>query len=144
MEVLLATSILVGSVIVLVELANQGRRNSAAALFQAQAQVLCLTRLNEIELGLAPLLEQETTPLEETPGWSCTIEVQPEVSPGLTAVRVKVEQDESRIGKPQSFSLTRWLPSSPANDGETGPAREGQEPAVTRSEPAPFGREGGP
>ena len=62
MEVLLATAILLGSVIVLGELAGIGRQNANSAEELATAQRLCQNKLNEILAGLTSLepVEAET------------------------------------------------------------------------------------
>ncbi len=63
MEVILATAILLGSVIVLGELAGMGRRQSQRGRDLAEAQQLCEKTLNEILTGLRPLEPQEQEPL---------------------------------------------------------------------------------
>ena len=70
MEVLLATGILLGCTVVLVELSNQGRRHSMAALEQATAQTICSTYVNEILAGLREATTQEAASIEEYPGWT--------------------------------------------------------------------------
>jgi type II secretory pathway pseudopilin PulG len=62
-EVILATAILLGSVIVLSELAGIGRRQSNRAEIATIAQQNCETLLNEILLGLRPLEAIENEPL---------------------------------------------------------------------------------
>lgn len=63
LEVILATAILLGSVIVLSELAGIGRRQSNRAEMATVAQQNCETVLNEILLGLRPLETIEDEPL---------------------------------------------------------------------------------
>lgn len=63
MEVILATAILLGSVIVLSELAGMGRRQSLRGRDLAEAQQLCESTLNEILTGLRPLEPVEQEPL---------------------------------------------------------------------------------
>lgn len=62
-EVILATAILLGSVIVLSRLAGLGRTYSQDAADLAQAQRICENTLNEIVLGLRPLSPAEDEPL---------------------------------------------------------------------------------
>lgn len=109
MEVMLATAILLGCTVVLVELSNQGRRNSMAALDQATAQTICLGYVNEMLAGIRPVEQQETMTSEEHPGWTIGVEVEPLDRQGISAVTVTVEQEENKLGKPQSYSLTRWM-----------------------------------
>jgi Tfp pilus assembly protein PilV len=77
MEVLLATSMLLASVIVLGELAGIGRRHASAARELATAQILCENKLNEILAGAAPLTAVDGEPLEEEPGWIYTVKIEP-------------------------------------------------------------------
>ena len=55
LEVLLASSILLGCVIVLGHLAYLGRRNARAALDSSTAQILCESKMGELLAGIAPL-----------------------------------------------------------------------------------------
>ncbi|MCA9023769.1 MAG: prepilin-type N-terminal cleavage/methylation domain-containing protein [Planctomycetaceae bacterium] len=64
-EVILATAILMGSVVVLGELAGIGRRQAQRGRDFAEAHERCELLLNEILLGLKPLLPVEQEPLEE-------------------------------------------------------------------------------
>ncbi len=109
MEVMLATAILLGCTVVLVELSNQGRRNSMAALDQATAQSICLAYVNEMLAGIRLVEPQEPQISDEYPGWTIGVEVLPLDQQGLSAVTVTVEQEENKLGKLQSFSLTRWV-----------------------------------
>ncbi|MCA9073487.1 MAG: hypothetical protein KDA93_00535 [Planctomycetaceae bacterium] len=63
MEVLLATAILMGSVVVLGELASIGRKQAQRGRELAEAQQRCETLLNEVLLGLRPLTPVEQEPL---------------------------------------------------------------------------------
>lgn len=116
MEVMLATAILLGCTVVLVELSNQGRRNSMAALDQATAQSICLAYVNEMLAGIRLIEPQEPQISDEYPGWTIGIEVLPLDQQGLSAVTVTVEQEENKLGKLQSFSLTRWVASGQKQD----------------------------
>ena len=55
MEVLLSTAILMGSVVVLGELAGIGRRQAQRGRELSEAQQRCETLMNEVLLGLTPL-----------------------------------------------------------------------------------------
>ncbi len=52
LEVLLATGILIGSSIVLMELATIGMQHAASARDRSHAQLICQTKLNEIVAGV--------------------------------------------------------------------------------------------
>ena len=62
-EVILATAILLGSVVVLSELAGIGRRQSQRARLHAEAQELCERTLGEVLNGDRPALPVEDEPL---------------------------------------------------------------------------------
>ena len=70
LEVILATAILLGSVVVLGELASIGRKHVISAEKRAAAQLQCETKLNEILAGLVPLESVAETPLVETDFYS--------------------------------------------------------------------------
>lgn len=65
MEVLLATAILLGSMIVLSELAGIGRHHANSAQRLATAQLLCQNKMNELLVGMAALESVDAEPLEE-------------------------------------------------------------------------------
>jgi len=106
---MLATAILLGCTVVLVELSNQGRRNSMAALEQATAQTICVTYLNEVLAGIRTAEDQEALPLEEYPGWLLSMKSEPLEQSGLQAIIITAEQESNSLGKVQSYSLTRWI-----------------------------------
>jgi len=134
MEVLLATAILLGSTIVLVELASIGRHHANSAAQLAMAQRLCENKINEILAGVAPLESVESQPLETTafddllsvgeqtatdPMWLHSVEIVSLDQPALVSVRVIVwpaaESDEDRRN---AFSLVRWMRSPYQNEAD--------------------------
>ena len=112
LEVLVATSILLGCTIVLAELAAIGRQHAGSAEDLAIAQLICQTRLNELLARASPLKPVQDEPLEDRPGWVYSVEIDPLEQPGLAALRVTVsrevpeEQDSSRA---KQFTLVRWI-----------------------------------
>jgi len=131
MEVLLATGILLGSVVVLGELADIARRHANAAEELATAQRLCQNKLNEILAGLTALEPVEAEPLDgnvenlqddeltpaiqtdKEPTWLHSVEIEPLDEIPLVSVRVRVWQaetdDEKADRRPRAFSLVRWM-----------------------------------
>jgi prepilin-type N-terminal cleavage/methylation domain-containing protein len=115
MEVLLAVSILTGSLIVLGELAAVGRQHARDAEQLTAAQLFCRSRLNEIVSGAAPLESQPASVVPELPGWSCHVQVEPVGEYDLQSVTVTVTRDQSAAldtktsRKGKSFALTRWV-----------------------------------
>ncbi len=63
LEVILATAMLMGAAVVLSRLAGMGREQSQAARTQDALQGLCERTLNELLLGLRPLIPAEDQPL---------------------------------------------------------------------------------
>jgi hypothetical protein len=126
LEVLLATSMLIGSAIVLVELATIGNRHAASARDLARSQLICQTKLNAIVLGLAPAESVRETPLEDDPHWVYWIDVLPAPQSGLLVAKVGAAR---QAGQKQSarFTLTRWV------RGGAGPSVDPQTPATTDS-----------
>jgi Tfp pilus assembly protein PilV len=123
LEVLLATGLLVGSLIVLADLASIGRRHADDAQQLTAAQAGCETRLNEILAGLQPAESVEDQPLESLPGWLCSVNVDSLRQPGLIQVRVTVKTEAEALRR-REFTLVHWMsdPAAPAGD-PAGPAR---------------------
>ncbi len=115
LEVLLATAILLGCLIVLGQLAAVGRDHARSAEDLTTAQLLCQTKLNEVLAGVTPVRTVEQEPLEETPGWVYSIEVDSLGQPGLVSLRVTVSEDVGEVEsgseeRPATqFTLTRWI-----------------------------------
>ncbi len=109
LEVILATGILLGCLVVLSELANLGRIHASAAEDEATAARLCQNQLNAILSGLAPVAAVSQEPLADAPGWWLSVEVEPGKQRGVTILRITVGKDEEAGGRPVEFSLVRWL-----------------------------------
>lgn len=62
-EVILATAILMGSVVVLARLVGMGRDQASKAAIQTKSQQLCENTMNELLLGLRPLEPVDSEPL---------------------------------------------------------------------------------
>ena len=109
LEVLLAMGILLGSMIALGHLALLGRNRADAAMEMADAHRICQSRLNEILAGIRPLESSHEEPLEDEPGWLCSVEIDTAARQGLSTVRVSVRQDLPEERRPKQFSLVRWV-----------------------------------
>jgi Tfp pilus assembly protein PilV len=127
LEILIATSILFGAVVVLAELAQIGRRHAESTSERVIAQQLCQQKLNELILGLLPITSA-SAPLEDAPGWAYRVEVEPlqdfEELDDLVRVHVVVEQDPqtpemARRRNMRSFRLTRWIRTSGPSELES-------------------------
>ncbi|MEZ6073786.1 MAG: hypothetical protein R3C10_26785 [Pirellulales bacterium] len=111
LEVMLASTILLGAVIVLGELAHLGIRNAAAARDLTTAEFLCRGTMNEITSGILPADEVESAVVTSAPGWVYSVEVVPLEHAGLSSLRVTVAQDLPEEKRPITFSLFRWVPA---------------------------------
>jgi len=115
MEVLLATAILLGSVLVLMELASIGRYYVQSVAARSTAQMLCQSKLDELLAGVQPLEAVEDRAIEDRPDWIYSVEVEPVTRLPLVAVRVTVteqflEGSSAAVrGRPRTFSLVRWI-----------------------------------
>lgn len=109
LEVLLATAILAGSLVVLSELAAIGRIHASVAAEGAAALRICRNKLSAILAGLEPVAPVRQQPVDEEPGWLYSVEVEPAGRPGLVAICVTVRQEEAESGRPVEFSLVRWI-----------------------------------
>lgn len=127
LEVMLATGILLGCLVVLGELAAVGRRHARDAEQLTEAQLLARSRLNEILAGAAPLESQPAGEAAELPGWSCKVAVEPLGRFGLSSVTVTVARvpagalDTPTESSGKSFSLTRWVHSPDRSLAAEGP-----------------------
>lgn len=112
LEILLATTILLGAIVVLGQLAQLGLRNAREASKMSEAQQLCRNKLEAIALRLEPAEVVEDVPIDEAPQWLYSIESEPVEREGMTAIRVTVREDLPEQSRPTTFSLVRWLPTN--------------------------------
>jgi len=157
LEVLLATALLFGCVVVLVQLASIGREHAQSADALAVAQLACYSKMNALLCGAEPLETLKEEPMDNLPGWVVSVEVEDAEQEGIRVLRVTVSEEvepapglgilpgtgtsDSTYGdekKGRSFSLTRWIydvKSATVSDGGfvTDPHQEGSaepEPAT--------------
>jgi len=126
LEMLLAMSILLGCLIVLSELAGIGRRHVSGAQGLATAQLVCQTKLNEMLSGAAPLESFQKQPVDNPPGWLCSVEINPVKQPGVAALRVTVWYEDPtkhdldpELRRQHEFTLVQWIrdPYGPGGAG---------------------------
>ena len=118
-ETMIATAILVGSTIVLAQLAGIGREHAWKADEVTRAQILCQNKLNEVLAGIEPLQPVEDQAFERDDQWTYTIQAEPLDVPGLSRVSVTVTEivsDPALANRtdqnPRSFRLVRWTRQS--------------------------------
>jgi type II secretory pathway component PulJ len=115
LEVLLATSILIGSAIVLMELVSIGSRHASSARDLVKSQLICQTKLNEVLARVVPAETVRPTPVEDEPEWVYWIDVQPLKQPGLVALEVNAAHEPQPNKQSARFTLIRWVRDPQAN-----------------------------
>lgn len=132
LEILLAISILGGSLAVLSQIAEIGTSAAREARELAICRMLCQSKLSEILLNASAGISPQSifdAPLDSfdstsTAIYNYTVEVQPASLDGLLSLRVSVKAVESdNITAIATFSLTRWV-VDPALDLEQAEADE--------------------
>lgn len=125
-EAMIATAILVGSTIVLAQLAGVGREHAWKADDVTRAQALCQNKLNELLAGIESLQPVDNQAFEYDDEWTYTVEVEPLDVPGLSRVSVTVTEvisDPAIANRtdqnPRSFRLVRWTRQSAGGMDDT-------------------------
>ncbi len=137
LEVLLATGILIGSAIVLMELASIGNRHAASARDLSKSQLICETKLNEILCGAASAETLRPTPLEDDPHWVYWLDVTQAEQPGMLVLEVGAAHEMSPQKRTSTFKLVRWI-RDPKLDGSTpNPGSDSQRPTFAGGGPGP-------
>jgi len=113
LEVLLATSILIGSAIVLLELVTIGNKHARSARDLTKSQLICQTKLNEILAGAIPAEAVRPTPIEDDPEWVYWVELSPIQKDGLVALEVNVAHEPVPPKQSARFKLVRWIHEPP-------------------------------
>lgn len=139
LEVLLATGILIGAAVVLIELVTIGNRHASSARDLSKSQMICQTRLNEILAGALPLEAVRPTPLDGDPQWVCWVELQSTDQPGFTAVEVGAAHQPSPQKQAARFTLVRWM-RDPRAAGDSQRASPSPAPAASSAQRPPLRR----
>ncbi len=121
LEVLLATSILVGCLVVLSELAAIGRRFAQNAQTLTAAQAICESEVNEILAGVKPPEPIEDQAVEGLPGWLVSVDTQPLRQRGLLQLQVTVKENVQGR-QPRAFTLVQWLRDPESQRRDEGPS----------------------
>jgi Tfp pilus assembly protein PilV len=138
LEVLVATVILAGSLIVLTELASIGHRHVRSADEWATAQRLCRTKIDEVAAGIEQAQNVENREFDGEPGWRYAMQSEATGPAGLTAVKVTVWRDvgENAVGAGKSGKLAASGNASASRDpnapGALGPAASSGRSGSTR------------
>ena len=125
LEVIIAGTILVASVMVLSRLAGLGRRHIQAAQRWTQSQWLCQTKMSEILARIEPWESVAQQPLTGYPDWTYSKRFEAIPETNLLEVTVTVRETvpshstlardaETLGGQRRDFSLTRWVRAAPS------------------------------
>jgi hypothetical protein len=109
LEVILAIAILGGCIAVIGELVRLGSRHAEEVQLLTTAQLLCESKLEEIEAGVTAPEAVASVPFDTNPEWYYSIAVNSLEQEELMEVRVTVEQAEATRAMPFTFSLVRWM-----------------------------------
>lgn len=120
LEVMLATSVLLGCLVVLSELAAVGRIHASVAQDGSTALTICRSKVNEILAGVAPTTSVQKESIDDPPGWWYSVEVEPARQSGVLVLRVTVGQEENPEGRPVEYSLVRWIRDPKSSTPEQG------------------------
>jgi prepilin-type N-terminal cleavage/methylation domain-containing protein len=122
LEMMLATAVLLGCVVVLGELAGIGNQHVDDIAGLSLAEVICQSTLNEMLSGAAAVESFEGRAVPEHAGWTVSAEVTSTDRQGVASLRVtawyedpqQVGAEQAPVGK-HAFALVRWIrdPYSP-------------------------------
>jgi prepilin-type N-terminal cleavage/methylation domain-containing protein len=120
LEVMLAIAILGGCVAVIGELVRLGSRHAEEVRLLTTAQLLCESKIEEIEAGVIAPEAITSAPFETTPDWFYSVTINALDQEELMEVRVTVEQAEATRNMPFTFTLVRWVldPTLEESSGE--------------------------
>ena len=108
LEVILALSILAGSVAVLGELLRTGVRNAQDARDLTRAQMLCEGIEEQVVAGVIAPTAVSNVPCDDDPRWMYSLACDSDQS-GLLILQVTVTKDLPAEQHPVQFSLWRWM-----------------------------------
>lgn len=104
LEVILALSILLGSVAALGTLLDSSNRQAEEMEERSLGMQLCQSKMAEIAAGIEPMDSQSNAPFEEfeaPEGWEWSVEVEDAEFLGLYKVTVMVQNMNSFVGSPE-------------------------------------------
>ena len=167
LEVLVATAMLFGCVVVLVQLANIGREHAQSADALAVAQMACYSKMNALLCGAERIETLNKEPMNDPPGWVLSVQTEEAEQEGVRVLRVTVaEEVEEELGmstlggsgtlagqgapdetfgdeepKGRSFTLVRWIVDTKSTESGNGfltqPHEDGEPDAGPPDGPPP-------
>ncbi len=139
LEVMIATTLLLASVMALSQVAYVARRHASGAEERTRAQEMAQNIMEEILAGARPATRVAPTSMEEDEQWIYMIQIEPVEGAPLSRVTVQVdridEEDElARIPTEDEmggFRLVHWVRAVPVDatdsTGSLNPSAEGEE-----------------
>ncbi len=118
LEVLLSTTILLGALVVLGELARLGMSHASQSRDLARAELLAGNLMAAVSAGLVPVEPMSDLPVDEAPGWLYAIDVEPAEIEGFVLVRTTVTEELPAEKRPVSFSLARLFAAESTRLGQ--------------------------
>ena len=110
LEVILATAILGGAMVIIGQLLNLGYRSAVEAKIRSDANILVDAKMSEVAAGVIDLSSVSSTVIDENPDWTYSVDVQQSPQLGLLSVTVTVEQAQGISAEPISMSVVRFMP----------------------------------
>jgi prepilin-type N-terminal cleavage/methylation domain-containing protein len=127
LEILIATTILLLGLTAVFGVMRSAQKRSVAAADLADAQLACLTAMNELLAQQSPIKPSLPKTIEGLPDWKMTVAVFPSIKPELYVLHVIAQKFDSKGEMPVGimYQLLRWIPSyrvelTKQNDGIEG------------------------
>ena len=130
-ELLLATSVLLGCIVVLAELAALGAKHVGDIEGLSTSQLICQSTLNEMLSSAAPVEAFQQRPVDGQPGWMVSAQIDTVEQSRVASLRVTAwyedpvaEGLDSEVLHRHEFTLVRWIRDPYRQDAanfETGP-----------------------
>jgi Tfp pilus assembly protein PilV len=124
-EVLLALTILLLSLVAIGRLVDIGSDNSTDARMHVRGTRLAQAKMAEVEAGVISLQGGASGTFDDEPGWSFTVETEQQSALNLYRVTVKVNRDVR--GKPFEITLSQFL----LDPTRMGTAAQAEKPTAT-------------
>ena len=114
LEVIIATAILVGSSMSLLQLLSVGQQHQIRAERRAQAQSICQTIVDEYHSGALEIKRIEREIVRDAPEWVYSVEIQPTAIINVKKVRTSVwrandSRFKNRTNDQPLFEIVRWM-----------------------------------
>ena len=110
LEVILSIAILGGSMVVIGNLYHLGYRSATQVRLRNEANILADSKMAELAAGVLEIESTGDTPIETSPGWTYSIDIEPSLQAGLFMATVIVRRDQESNVLPVGVSIRRFIP----------------------------------